>query len=282
MARIKRLLTYDSIYNGVIGEKISQNCSDVILHELFTSGIRVIIDLRHDYTSDRFARRCASYGIRYFMYPIHLDDKSVGYIAEHFREFCELIQSERFYMMGQHRAYTALCVYWALSKTSDLYPMELVLSIKRNKRLMNKTISLLHAIVDYEERNNSGKDDIDTVFIAESKASIERFVTSDGPESINFSFVSFDLSHRNGTMTYDISVADMGVLGYLYRASDEFGGWNFDIIKPRPRSGKSYSFAEAQKLIANYLSEDIPLDPLFTTFSNSLKQSIILFRKQLS
>lgn len=104
----------------------------------------------------------------------------------------------------------------------------------------------------------------------------------DGPESINFSFLSFYLSRRNGTLTYDISIADIGVVGYLYCAANELGGWDFDIIKPRPRSGKSSTFAEAQMLIATFLSEVIPLDSLFPKLSDSLRQSIILFRKQLS
>ena len=97
-------------------------------------------------------------------------------MAEHFREFCELIQTERFYMMGQHRAYMALCVFWALSKASGLYPLDLALRIKRNKRLMNKTISILHAIVNFEERRDSENNDMDSVFIEERKASIGRFI----------------------------------------------------------------------------------------------------------
>ena len=75
------LSVFEAIYGGFIGEKIPQGCSEKVFHELIEKGITSVIDLRHDYTSDRFGKRCEKYGIRYFRYPVHLDDDSIEYTS---------------------------------------------------------------------------------------------------------------------------------------------------------------------------------------------------------
>ena len=269
------------IYQGMIGEKIPQNCSDKVFRALQAKGVSVVIDLRHDYTSNHFAKRCEAFGIRYFRYPVHKDEESIAYMTTHLLEFCELVQSECFYMMGIHRAYAALCIFWFFSKAVGPYPFELAQKVKQNKRLMNKVVPMLYAMVDYKEKIIQENNSLATEFIAEERALIASFVASEGPEKITFSFITFTLKQRNGSVAYDVSVRGLGILGHLYPATDKSGSWRYDIIRPRPESGWSWSFADAQTDIANILCQTIPLDPKFPTLPQSVQTCLALFKKMI-
>lgn len=265
------------VYDGMIGNIISKNCSDKIFHELQNKGIGVVVDLRHDYISPHLENRLKAYGIRYFRYPVHLDSNNIKYMVSHFWVFCEIIQSERFYMMGLHRSKIALCLFWTFSKATGLFPMEFYQIIRKNKRLMNKIVPILRAMVENEKHFESTENGFSADYFAERNAMIEHFIASEGPQTITYSFLTFTQYYRNESWGYDISVHGLGVLGYLYQVSDKRDGWCFDLTFPLPRSGSALRFEEAQYKIADVLCSFIKDSPEYLSLPQSVKTCISLF-----
>ena len=102
-------------YGGFRGRTLSSPRQASAWIHLVQGGIRQIIDLRADYSSEGYARTCKNWGIEYYHYPIAHDDESIRRMVEGFPEFCRLIDEGRFYIacaMGLHRTDIALCLYW--------------------------------------------------------------------------------------------------------------------------------------------------------------------------
>ena len=79
------------------------------------AGLRQIIDLRADYKSDAYRKRCEEFGISYYRYPVVRGGKLENEMADHFPELCALIDKGHFYIAcahGLHRTDIALCLYW--------------------------------------------------------------------------------------------------------------------------------------------------------------------------
>ena len=103
------------VYGGVRGRTISSRKQAYAWNTLVASGIKQVIDLRKDYTEDRYPELCREYGVDYFHYPIDSDADTISEMVENFSKFCEKIDQGDFYIacaMGLHRTDIALCIYW--------------------------------------------------------------------------------------------------------------------------------------------------------------------------
>lgn len=102
-------------YGGFRGRTLSSPRQASAWIHLVQGGIRQIIDLRADYSSEGYARTCKDWGIAYYHYPIAHDEESIRKMVEGFPEFCRMIDEGKFYIacaMGLHRTDIALCLYW--------------------------------------------------------------------------------------------------------------------------------------------------------------------------
>lgn len=269
------------VYGGYIGEKLSQNSPDAVWESLKKMGITQIIDLRYDYRFEKFKSRCEEYGIGYYNYPIHNDPDTIANMVENFSSFSELLRNGDFYMQGHHSSYIALCVYWAFSKSPGVYPFELRKEIKQDARLMKRVTSILYAMNKYEEERYGKEPYMPSDYYEKQRARIKDFLESDGPERASFSIFDFTRVNRNETTMYDISINDLGVIGYLYPPKHEFGYWEYDIILRPSVSAKAGTFEEAQIDIARHLCQILPMSIRWAALPESVRMCVSLLRTSL-
>lgn len=103
------------VYGGVRGRTISSHKQAYAWKTVVVAGLRQVIDLRKDYSADRYPELCRQYGVDYFHYPIDNDRETIAKMVELFPTFCEKIDKGDFYIacaMGLHRTDIALCTYW--------------------------------------------------------------------------------------------------------------------------------------------------------------------------
>jgi len=103
------------VYGGVRGRTLSSRRQAYAWQTMVESGLRQVIDLRKDYSADRFPELCRQYGVDYFHYPIDNDRETVVKMVELFPLLCEKIDRGDFYIacaLGLHRTDIALCTYW--------------------------------------------------------------------------------------------------------------------------------------------------------------------------
>ncbi len=103
------------VYGGVRGRTISSHKQAYAWKTIVAAGLRQVIDLRKDYSADRYPELCRQFGVDYFHYPIDNDHETIVKMAELFPTFCEKIDEGDFYIacaMGLHRTDIALCTYW--------------------------------------------------------------------------------------------------------------------------------------------------------------------------
>ena len=103
------------VYGGVRGRTISSRKQAYAWNTLVASGIKQVIDLRKDYSADRYPELCREFGVEYFHYPIDSDAETILEMVRNFTDFCERIDRGNFYIacaMGLHRTDIALCLYW--------------------------------------------------------------------------------------------------------------------------------------------------------------------------
>ena len=103
------------VYGGVRGRTISSHKQAYAWKTVIAAGLKQVIDLRKDYSADRYPELCRQYGVDYFHYPIDNDRKTIAKMVELFPAFCEKIDKGDFYIacaMGLHRTDIALCTYW--------------------------------------------------------------------------------------------------------------------------------------------------------------------------
>lgn len=103
------------VYGGVRGRTLSSRRQAYAWQTMVESGLRQVIDLRKDYSADRFPELCQMYGVDYFYYPIDNDRETIAKMVELFPQFCQKIDRGDFYIacaLGLHRTDIALCTYW--------------------------------------------------------------------------------------------------------------------------------------------------------------------------
>ena len=103
------------VYGGVRGRTLSSSHLADARKALAVAGINQVIDLRQDYTSDKYRDICEMNGMKYFHYPVHRSKETVANMVKNFTTFCELIDRGDFFIscaQGLHRTDIALCAYW--------------------------------------------------------------------------------------------------------------------------------------------------------------------------
>ena len=103
------------VYGGVRGRTLSSRHLADVRKALAVAGISQVIDLRQDYTSDRYSDICEMNGMKYFHYPVHRNKETVANMVKDFATFCELIDRGDFFIscvQRLHRTDIALCTYW--------------------------------------------------------------------------------------------------------------------------------------------------------------------------
>lgn len=267
-----------NVYGGYIGEKLSQNSPVAVWKGLKKMGVTQIIDLRYNYRFEKFKSRCEEYGIGYYNYPIHNDPDTIANMVENLSYFGELLNNGDFYMQGRKSSYIALCVYWVFSKSPGIYPFELRKEIKQDAQLMKRVTPILYAMNKYGEERYGKDPYMPSDYYEKQRAQIKDFLESDGPERASFSIFNFTRVYRNETMMYDISMNDMGVVGYLYPPKHDFGYWEYDITLRPSVSGKAGTFADAQIDIARHLCRILPMSIRWAALPESIKMCVSLLR----
>ena len=103
------------VYGGVRGRTLSSRHLADARKALTAAGISQVIDLRQDYTNDRYQDICEANGMKYFHYPVHRSKETITNMVKDFTTFCELIDRGDFFIscaQGLHRTDIALCTYW--------------------------------------------------------------------------------------------------------------------------------------------------------------------------
>mgnify|MGYP002525889576 FL=1 len=122
------------------------------------SGIRQVIDLRADYSSDFYSELCQRSGFSYFKYPVAYEDVWIAKMVELFPEFCKLIDNGRFYIacaMGLHRTDIALCIYWVFYAADRGIAPPPICGYRKDKGMnTNKIMRMLNAVYKHMTEKN--------------------------------------------------------------------------------------------------------------------------------
>ena len=147
------------VYGGFRGRTLSSSRQLHAWNTLIEAGIKQIIDLRADYTSDFYRELCDKSNIAYFHYSVSYEE--VGQMAKLFPEFCRLIDSGCFYIacaMGLHRTDIALCTYWVFyAADKGIAPPEIRGYRKAGGHTTGKIMRILNALYKYWT-NQNGKE----------------------------------------------------------------------------------------------------------------------------
>lgn len=104
-----------AVYGGVRGRTLSSRHLGWAWQMLVEGGVKTVIELRSEDSSQGLPLKCASSGLRYFHFPVHKRGQSAPQMVALFEEFCEIIDGGDFYIacaQGLHRTDIALCTYW--------------------------------------------------------------------------------------------------------------------------------------------------------------------------
>ena len=267
--------------NGIIGEKMSYNAPKAYWDALQYAGITQIIDVRYKYNPEKFEEQCRKHGISYYYYPVHNDPETIKGMVRNYLRFTELLIDGNYFMIGRTHGLTAFAIYLSFSKKHGLYPMKLRYYLKKDKRIMEKAIPIMHAMAK-EWGTEYGLEWGDSITIDKEK-DISDFMQQEYPEKLSLSFVNFTRHHRNGDIVFDISVDGIGRVGYLYPKDVTY--WGYDIVmypNGRSESGESHSFEQAQQKIIRFLCSELPSSVKYAALPPSMKMCIQLMRKQLN
>jgi len=268
-----------SVYGGFIGKKLSQDSPKEVWEALVSAGVSQIIDLRYHYNSEKFETCCKEYGISYYNYPIHDDAETIAGMVENYSRFTELLCNGDFYMQGRNTSYVALCLYWALSKCPGLYPYDLRREIKHNQQVMKRVVPILYAMNRYGEERYGKEPYMSADYYEIQRKQIKDFIENDGPRKVSYSVFDFTRAYRNDSVVYNISVQNIGVVGYLYPPKNSFGFCEYDIVlRPGYVSGEAGSFEDAQIEIARHLCDVLPFNIKWAVVPESVKICVSLLR----
>ena len=151
------------VYGGFRGRTLSSARQHYAWRPLVDAGVRQIIDLRADYTSNAYRERCEKFGISYFHYPVVRGGKLDNPMVEHFPELCALIDKGHFYIAcahGLHRTDIALCLYWVFYAADKGIAPPPIRGYRKDKGLdTHKIMRALNGMYDYMT-NRDGKEPI--------------------------------------------------------------------------------------------------------------------------
>lgn len=146
------------VYGGVRGRTISSHKQAYAWKTIVESGLKQVIDLRKDYSADRYPELCCRYGVNYFHYPIDNDRDTIANMAELFPVFCEKIDNGDFYIacaMGLHRTDIALCTYWVFyAADKGIAPPEIRGYRRTDGHDTGKIMRTLNALYKYLTEQN--------------------------------------------------------------------------------------------------------------------------------
>ena len=141
------------VYGGVRGRTISSHKQAYAWKTIVAAGLKQVIDLRKDYSADRYPELCRQYGVDYFYYPIDNDHETIVKMAELFPVFCEKIDQGDFYIacaMGLHRTDIALCTYWVFyAADKGIEPPPIRGYRREDGHDTNKIMRVLNAFYQY-------------------------------------------------------------------------------------------------------------------------------------
>lgn len=141
------------VYGGFRGRTLSSPRQLHAWKAMVESGIKQVIDLRADYSSDFYSVLCKQSGISYFKYPVAYEDVWIAKMVELFPEFCKLIDNGCFYIacaMGLHRTDIALCTYWVFYAADKGVAPPPICGYRKDKGLTaNKIMRVLNAMYKY-------------------------------------------------------------------------------------------------------------------------------------
>lgn len=142
------------VYGGFRGRTLSSPRQLPAWNTMIKSGIKQVIDLRADYSSDFYSELCQSSGISYFKYPVAYEDVWIVKMVELFPELCRLIDNGRFYIacaMGLHRTDIALCTYWVFHAADKGMAPPPLCGYRKDKGLTTgKIMRVLNAFYRYK------------------------------------------------------------------------------------------------------------------------------------
>ena len=160
------------VYGGLRGRTLSSARQYYAWRPLVDAGLRQIIDLRADYKSDAYRKRCEEFGISYYHYPVVRGGKLENQMAEHFPELCALIDKGHFYIAcahGLHRTDIALCLYWVFYAADKGIAPPPIRGYREDKGLdCHKIMRAINGMFDYMT-NRDGKEPIPLEVFRERK-----------------------------------------------------------------------------------------------------------------
>ena len=160
------------VYGGVRGRTISSHKQAYAWKTVVAAGLKQVIDLRKDYSADRYPELCRQYGVDYFHYPIDNDQETIAKMVELFPEFCKKIDQGDFYIacaMGLHRTDIALCTYWVFyAADKGIAPPEIRGYRRADGHDTGKIMRILNALYKYWTAQN-GKEPMPIAVFRERK-----------------------------------------------------------------------------------------------------------------
>lgn len=102
---------------GVRGRTLSGRGNLWLLDKVREAGVKVVIDLRTDDSTDRYGRNVAEAGLEYYSVPVDSRNTDVHQLIASLPVLFELLDRGGFYMacaMGRHRTDIALALYYVL------------------------------------------------------------------------------------------------------------------------------------------------------------------------
>lgn len=149
------------VYDGVRGRTLSSRHLADARKALAVAGISQVIDLRQDYTSDRYRDVCEANGMKYFHYPVHRSKETIANMVKDFTTFCELIDRGEFFIscaQGLHRTDIALCTYWVFhGADKGKEPPVLVGYLEEKGHDVNKIFEVLNSFYNLLSEQNGQK-----------------------------------------------------------------------------------------------------------------------------
>ena len=141
------------VYGGFRGRTLSSQRQLHAWKKMVLGGIKQVIDLRADYTSDFYRDLCRKSNVGYFHYPVAYDDARIARMVELFPELCRLIDNGGFYIacaQGLHRTDIALCAYWVFyAADKGIVPPALRGYLKEKGMNTSKIMRVLNAMYKF-------------------------------------------------------------------------------------------------------------------------------------
>lgn len=164
------------VYGGGRGRTLSSSHLAHARNALALAGISQVIDLRQDYTSDRYRDICEANGMKYFHYPVHRSKETVANMVKDFTTFCEMIDRGDFFIscaQGLHRTDIALCTYWVFHGADrGKEPPVLVGYLEEKGRDANKIFEVLNSF--YKQLSEQNGQEPMTMEVFKERKSIIR------------------------------------------------------------------------------------------------------------